>query len=163
VSDDSNIISVTEDIETISIIETALEVATISEVEDIESTIEVVEYLAPSVGNTQSVMVTRAAATVLPGHRAVAADSLGRWKLAQPGSANGVTVGASAEGEPNTAVLYGLMIEPSFSWAPDLPIYCGVDGALTQECPLSGTLQIIGYPAGPQGLLVAIRQPIILI
>lgn len=45
-----------------------------------------------------------------------------------------ITTGAALTGAPVSAVAYGPLSEPSWSWTPG-PVYLGVDGLLTQTPP----------------------------
>ncbi len=44
----------------------------------------------------------------------------------------GISTTAAAEGQPILFLNEGKLIEPSWSWTPGLPIYCGPNGVLTQ-------------------------------
>lgn len=87
--------------------------------------------------------VTVTAQEALGGHRAITADGFHATpslldKLA------GISTGAASIGE--TAVLQrsGLMVEPTWTWTPDAPVFVGAAGVLTQTPP-SGVARRVAW------------------
>ena len=75
----------------------------------------------------------------------------------------GVTISASAANEPVFIIRNGDVTEPSWNWVPNLPVYLGDNGLLTQTPPESPALfsLIVGFPVTATKLFVSIREPII--
>jgi hypothetical protein len=76
-------------------------------------------------------------------------------------SLNGATVGNAV-----TCVVFGFVEEPTWSWTPDLPIYLGPNGALTQTVPTLAagnrfSLQL-GVPSSPTQILWDPQIPVTL-
>lgn len=93
-------------------------------------------------------MVEATAGDTLSGHKAVAIVSgeavhADKDNAAHRGLVRGVTTGAVIDGEIALIQTYGPMLEPSWTWTPNQPIYCGTNGTLTQTVPTSGWLQQI--------------------
>ena len=108
------------------------------------------------------------AATDLGGHRAVrmTSDGLGYadcTDATHAGTVAGVTPCASSAGTSTTLVRYGEMVEPSWSWTPDAPVFVGLDGVLTQTLPGSAEFSlIIGVATSATSLFVRLREPVLL-
>ena len=107
------------------------------------------------------------AALPLGGHRAVRllaglaiyADN------AVPQDANvvlGITRGAVTGGDLAQIQFAGLMTEPSWAWTPDLPVFCGSAGLLTQTPPTSGFSLIVGIATTATQILIGAKMPIVL-
>ncbi len=56
----------------------------------------------------------------------------------------------------------GEMIEPSWNWDIDKPVYLGNNGLLTQTIPSTGFLLEMGIPNSNISLIIRIKIPIIL-
>jgi hypothetical protein len=104
----------------------------------------------------------------LSGHRllqlgvngtAIYADSS---DVSKPQSILGVSTGAASLGGVIYSQPFGELEEPSWNWTPDLPIFLGIAGLITQTPPLSGFSLIIGYPITPTKIFISIRDPIYL-
>jgi hypothetical protein len=86
----------------------------------------------------------------ISGHRVVRATAdgkVGYASSANPGDAQliiGISMNAAADGDTVNVHYIGPITEPSWAWAPNMPVYCGIDGALTQTPPTSGFILIIG-------------------
>lgn len=79
------------------------------------------------------------------------------------GSFVGITSSASPQGELATVVTVGLMVEPSWSWIPDRPIYFGAGGFLTQTVPALGNnayTQQVAYASSATSIFVLPQPPI---
>lgn len=118
-------------------------------------------------GSASTLTVTGTAAQALSGHSAVYRRSDGLIdyasadNLACMNESIWVTTGAAAMGDDVTAVTFGEMSEPSWSWSPGVPIFLGVGGALTQTPPtepVAGFLAVLGYAPIPTKMFVN-RQP----
>lgn len=53
---------------------------------------------------------------------------------------------------------YGLMIEDTWSWIKDKPIFLNTSGLLTQTEPLSGFIKVIGYAVSENSMFVELQQ-----
>jgi len=113
--------------------------------------------------------VTRLAGVALGGHRVVVLDSsdeaiyADHTILAHRDKVLGLTNGAVAQGDEATIVTYGEVVEPSWNWTLDDPVFLGTNGMLTQVVPTTGFLQRVGFPNGaPTKLFVDIDTPITL-
>ena len=120
-------------------------------------------------GDPGSTQFDAIAATAIGGHRVVAWRSDGQVEYADnltPADAwasVGVTTGAASAGGTVTVQPSGLLVEPSWSWTPLIPIYVGVNGLLTQTVPtLPAFLRIIAVAVTPTALWVAPQPPVIL-
>src|SRR5205085_1073647 len=102
------------------------------------------------------------------GHRAVVADTNGNAVYAdssEPSHANaviGITTGAASEGAAVSVQNIGEMIEPSWQWAPDIPIYINANGILSQTAPTTGFSLVVGFAVTSTRIIIHITQPIIL-
>jgi len=109
------------------------------------------------------------AGIALGGHRAVVLDGAALAVYADAGTPDhavrvlGVTTGAVAAGDLATIQVSGELVEPSWAWALNQPIYLGADGLLAQSPPLAGFSLIVGFPLTATSMLVAIAQPIALV
>lgn len=109
------------------------------------------------------------AAGDLSGHRAVrlTAQGVSYPDLAQPGHAGtviGLTTGAALAGRSVAVQRAGLLIEPSWSWAPDAPVYVGPSGGLTQSparTPGQRWQQIFGRAISPASIYIDPMPPIL--
>lgn len=96
-------------------------------------------------GGSQVELPTRAA---LSGHRAIAVDADGYAIYASAADAvsvlayAGVSLGAVTDGGSLSVRAHGELIEPSWAWTPGLPLFIGLNGALTQTAPAGVQRQI---------------------
>lgn len=102
------------------------------------------------------------AAVTLSGHRVVTPQADGQLNYASNDNAAHlaaplwITVGAASPGASVDVLLFGLMIEPSWSWTPG-PVYLGTNGVLTQTPPAApGAVFIVqvGTATSPTSLFV---------
>lgn len=56
----------------------------------------------------------------------------------------GISLGAAILGAPVTVRKDGLLIEPTWSWTPDEPVYLTISGQLTQTIPVSNHVVSVG-------------------
>ena len=116
--------------------------------------------------STNSVVYT--AGQILSGHHMVVLDSNGKAIYADrtiPEHANkviGMTTGAAMQDADADIQMIGELIEPSWSWILDTPIWLSVNGLLTQVVPTSGFSLIIGFPVSTTKLFIDIHEPIFL-
>lgn len=77
----------------------------------------------------------------------------------------GVTLGAAILGSPVDILRAGDIVEPSWSWTLDEPVYLGNNGLLTQVPPVGPAVfqRIIGFPIASDRLYISFREPIYLI
>lgn len=109
------------------------------------------------------------AATVLGGHRVVRSTGDGRCGYAS--AANplhgddvlGVTLGAASAGADANVQVAGEIVEPSWAWVPQEPVFLGLDGQLTQtppDDPDAAFVLVIGFATAPTRLMLRIEAPI---
>lgn len=107
------------------------------------------------------------AAVPLGGHRAV------RLQAGQAVYANstatadahlvlGLTLGAVDAGGTAQIQTTGVLAEPSWAWTPDLPVFCGLAGGLTQIAPTAGFSLIVGTAVSPTAIFIGAKSPIVL-
>lgn len=112
--------------------------------------------------------VTFKASGPIGGHRAVGAAFSGFVKYADSRNVSGATsvVGislhATEDGNPINVANSGEVIEPSWSWTQDLPIFVGAEGVLTQLPPDSGFQLVVAVATSPTSALLSIKQPIVI-
>lgn len=100
------------------------------------------------------------AAEALGGHRAVTADGF----HAEPEEANavaGITLTSAATGASVVVVSSGLMQEDSWNWTPNLPVFFGASGVLTQTAPNAGLIRRIAWAITPTKINVDMMPPIV--
>jgi hypothetical protein len=107
------------------------------------------------------------AGPALSGHKAIAlvagvAVHADQSNPAHRGLVRGISTGAVASGATLNAQVYGRMYEPSWAWTPDLPIYVGANGALTQTRPTSGWLQRLAIADSATLIFIDPQPPIVL-
>lgn len=107
----------------------------------------------------------------LSGHRAVRPTGAGTVEYAEnqtAAHAHGplwVTTAAAADGAPVTAIAYGTVTEPSWTWTAGQPVFLGAGGALTQTAPTAPTaefLTVVGIATATEALFVNPAPPILL-
>lgn len=110
---------------------------------------------------------SRIAATDLGGHRVVRLNADGQaayadcYNLADASAVAGITIGAVILGDNAIIQTEGELIEPSWNWNIDLPVFLGALGQLTQTPPLSGFKLCVGTPLSPNRLLIRVGEAII--
>lgn len=106
--------------------------------------------------------------SALGGHRAVCLQADGLHyadasTLAHAGLTAGITPGAVEAGASTTPVSNGELIEPSWRWEVDRPVFVGLDGTLTQTLPQSAVFsQVVGVATSSTSLFVRLHEPVIL-
>lgn len=102
------------------------------------------------------------------GHRLVYLDAFGAARYADARTPShaaivlGMTTGAATAGAALDVVRVGEVEEPSWSWAPGMPVFLGVDGVPTQSLPATAAFSlVVGFAISATRLFVSIREPII--
>lgn len=125
----------------------------------------------PGLNGDSSSAVTRIASQNLSGHRVIKINAQGLLQYASsallPDALRvfGITTAAASIGAPCPVVQRGEVVEPSWNWNVNLPIYLGSDGVLTQTPPsaLSAAFSlIVGHPISASSMFVNIGNPIVL-
>ncbi|WP_043004853.1 hypothetical protein [Comamonas testosteroni] len=112
--------------------------------------------------------VTFKASGPIGGHRAVCAAFSGLVKYADSRdvtgamSVLGLSLHAAEDGAPINVANSGEVIEPSWSWTQDLPIFVGLDGVLTQQPPDTGYQLVVAIATSSTSALLSIKQPIVI-
>lgn len=77
----------------------------------------------------------------------------------------GVTLNAGNAGDTISIVRSGEVVEPTWNWTLNSPVFLGTNGLLTQTPPQSPAVfsQIVGFPKTPTTLFVHLREPLLLI
>jgi len=111
------------------------------------------------------------AETSLGGHRAVVFGASGKLvyancsDIAHLHRVAGITINAGDAGNPVSVVRGAEVMEPSWNWNIDLPVYLADNGLLTQTPPTAPDAAfsvVVGFPTSATSLFVTIREPIIL-
>jgi hypothetical protein len=110
------------------------------------------------------------ASTALSGHRMVTLDAAGEAIYASSGNIThasrvlGMTTGAAGAGATAYIQLFGELVEPTWAWVLDTPVYLSADGSLTQTSPALPAVftLIVGFPITPTSIFINIQSPIIL-
>lgn len=93
------------------------------------------------------------------GGNMVYADST---NLAHIGKISGLTTNAADAGGTVVISDYGPITESSWTFTPDLPLYVGTNGVMTQTPPETGFSQIVGYAITSTTIFLNFQPPIIL-
>lgn len=74
----------------------------------------------------------------------------------------GVALTSAINSESFTLVSAGELDNPEWKWLPSIPVFLGLNGSLTQECPQNTRfVQQIGFPCGESKLMIRPGQPIL--
>ena len=108
------------------------------------------------------------AGEVLSGHRMVVLENGELFYASKDVAAHatkvlGMTVGATMQSEIAEVQTGGEIVEPSWAWTLDVPVWLSVNGLLSQVPPTSGFSLIIGFPISSTKLLIRISEPLFLI
>lgn len=104
----------------------------------------------------------------LGGHRAVVMTTVGKvgyadnTMLTHANGVLGITIGAAADGDSVNVQTTGEVIEPSWNWTLNLPVFLSVNGLLTQTYPTGEFVLIIGVPTAPTKLIIGVKLPFVL-
>jgi len=127
------------------------------------------EGIAGPTGPAGATVLTYTAGVNLSGHRMVVLDDSALviyadiTVAAHVSKVVGMTTGAAMAGADATIQTGGELIEPSWSWTLNIPIWLSTDGLLTQVAPVSGFSLIVGFPITATKIFISIREPIFLI
>ena len=109
------------------------------------------------------------AAASVGGHLALAERADGSVSYASCAVADdalrvvGVSLGAAAAGDLVTVQASGSVQHSGWAWAPDAPVFLGLDGALVQTLPAGAAFSlVIGWAVAPDRVLVGLQPPIVL-
>ncbi len=119
-----------------------------------------------SADRVESISVIAGAA--LGGHRIVYLDSAHEAQYASNQTTDhaltslGMTLGAVAENDTVEVQRSGEVVEPTWSWTLNVPVYLGDNGQLTQTPPTTPALfqRIIGFPTAATKLYLSFREPV---
>lgn len=159
------------DIDVVSIVEPAIEILT-----SVDPAIEVVTEgvqgpAGPAGKDAQDYTVT--AQSPISGHRVVMFDRVtgalayASCKVASD-STRALGISSNAAGIGGSVVIRttGEMSEPSWAWSPDLPIFLGADGVLTQVEPSAASGDqfslVVGIALTPTRIFVRLGAPLFL-
>lgn len=104
----------------------------------------------------------------LGGHKVVAVDAFGGAVLADKNTTDkvdviGVSLNSALISELVNVQFAGTLTHSGFSFTPNMPVYLGISGVLTQVVPTSGFLVIVGVATAPTKLLIDPEPPLALI
>jgi hypothetical protein len=111
------------------------------------------------------------ASIALSGHRMVTLDATGEATYASNDNLThsnrvlGMTTGAADVGATAYIQIFGELVEPTWNWTLDTPIYLSVDGLLTQTPPAQPAVftLIVGFPIAATSMFINIQSPIIIL
>ena len=121
----------------------------------------------PSGGAALSVV----ADSSIGGHRVVVLKASGAPEYADNTNSShtnkvlGITLNAGNSGDTISVVRSGEVVEPTWNWTLDLPVFLGTNGLLTQSAPANPAVfsQVVGFPVDATTLFVTLREPLLLI
>ena len=118
---------------------------------------------------TPGTSTLRRAASVISIHSVVREVSAGTVDVSDPSvpgqgiQAYGVATQGGQAGATLTVALSGDISEPTWSWTPGLPVFCGAGGVLTQTLdPTWSWLRIVGVATSSTSMTVRFQPPITL-
>lgn len=98
----------------------------------------------------------------ISGGRVVTSDSNGEIIYSNDIYPLGISTNAATIGGVVNILSTGSIIDPAFNFTPSLPIYQGLNGALTQLVPSFGFIQQVGIAKSQTEIAIGIKSPIIL-
>lgn len=144
-------------------------VSTVTSVEDKMQIIEIVtQGLQGAAGISGGSYIPYTATTSISGHRVVCASFNNTIIYADSSiktlanSIIGITSNAGNIGDVINVQTSSTITEPSWNWVQNLPIFCSINGLLTQIQPTVGFSLIVATATSPTTILVGIKQPIII-
>jgi hypothetical protein len=147
--------------------------STTTEVLDIAAPVEIVEIgiqgPAGPPGQAGVTYLTYEADGSISGHKVVKVTTAGKVGYASssvPGDAAsvlGISMNAAVDGDDVNVQNSGEMTEPTWNWTVGLPIFAGVNGALTQTPATEGFQLVLAVATAPTSILISIKSPIVLI
>lgn len=140
-----------------------------------ETTVELIEVSRQGLpgppgaaGQAGASHLTYTASGAIGGHRLVRALGGGlvgyadNTVLADAYSVVGITQGAAANAASIDVQHMGEITEPTWTWTPGLPIFCGTLGVPTQTAPTVGFSLVIGVASSVTSIILNIQSPIII-
>lgn len=112
--------------------------------------------------------VTKVAGETLGGHRMVVLDGAGdayyadSTDLTHVDRVLGMTSGAASLGGSVGIQILGEIIEVSWSWTLNQPIFLSTSGQLTQTAPTTGFSLVVGFPITSTSMVLSIQRAVIL-
>ena len=111
---------------------------------------------------------TAIAAGAVSAHRAVLLNALGQviyadnQTAAHASAVLGISTNAALAGGNVVVQTVGELIEPSWNWTLNQPVFIGATGVLTQTPPAAPAVfsRIVGFPTATTKLFVSLRDPI---
>jgi len=168
VSDGDVLVSVSEVSDTLTIQEDTSDSVNVSDVVDanVFSFQEVLQSITNNITNDNSVF-SGIAAEDLGGHRIVVAIgsqiAYADNTIASHSSiVTGITTQAALSGGTLNVTISGEVIEGSWNWTLDKPIFLTANGLMTQTAPSTGFLLQVGYPTSTTSMVVDIKTAIVL-
>jgi hypothetical protein len=107
------------------------------------------------------------AGAAIGGHRAVI-SSAGKIYYADQANLDhvnrilGITLNAAENNAKIKIQNYGELVETSFNFTPDMPVFVGTNGVLTQIIPSSGFIQQIAIALSSTKIFIENKSPIII-
>lgn len=107
------------------------------------------------------------AESALSGHRVICSNGANQARYASSDTLSvanavlGISLNAALISAPVAIQFAGTLIEPSWAWTPNMPVYCGIDGVLTQTPPSAGFVLVVGVAIAATALAISIKQPIV--
>lgn len=74
----------------------------------------------------------------------------------------GLTTGAVILGAEVPVQTGGEMVEPTWAWTLDAPIFLGANGLLTQTPPVAGFILVVAFPVTATKIFIKLREPLAL-
>lgn len=120
-------------------------------------------YVPTTGGDMPQQLLTKAAGTAISAMLAVHVRN-GLVFVADPAvqppiAASAIAANSGLTGEAITLQNGGELVNSTWSWVPDMDIYVGPGGMLTQTPPSEGYIQNVGVPTGPTSMLVEVQEP----
>jgi len=114
------------------------------------------------------VVIQCTAGEALGGHRGVVLNAVAEAVYASnavPAHLHkvlGLTTGAAILGATATVQTGGEMVEPTWAWTLDAPIFLGTSGLLTQVEPTTGFSLVVAFPVTATKIFIKLREPLAL-
>lgn len=123
-------------------------------------------FQPPSADSASLLVLQFDAGQLIRGHRAVSAlDGLlyetDPTSVASICACVGVVESSHVPGEEADAIAAGKVIEGSWAWTPNRPVFAGLGGLLTQDPDLSINSLIVAQALTPTMVFVSLRDPIL--
>ncbi len=74
----------------------------------------------------------------------------------------GISLNAAVDGATVNVAASGEIVEPTWNWEPDMPVFVGLEGRLTQTPPAAGFSLVVAVATSPTSVVVGVKQPIVL-